>query len=135
MKRNTTITLSAYVANDNIGQNEALALTSINTIHRLTTSGLSPDDSPARIDGGLLMALFRNKKNGNLYFTLGTVTNATNAQDDQEMILYQPVESQRLFCREETEFNQKFERVKSDEIVKLLGPIQQKSTEQDTPER
>ncbi|MGL1862416.1 MAG: hypothetical protein OCC46_07835 [Pseudodesulfovibrio sp.] len=71
------------------------------------------------------MALYRNKKNGNLYFALDTVTNATNAQDDQEMILYRPAESERLFCREQGEFYQKFECVKADEIVKLLGPVGQ----------
>lgn len=69
------------------------------------------------------MALFRNKKNGNLYYALDTVTNATNAQDDQEMILYRPAESDRLFCREREEFNQKFVRVKAEEIVNLLGPL------------
>ncbi|MEZ7195363.1 hypothetical protein [Pseudodesulfovibrio karagichevae] len=69
------------------------------------------------------MALFRNRKNGNLYFALGTVTNATNAQDDQEMVLYRPVKSERLFCREREEFNQKFESVDADKIVDLLGPV------------
>jgi len=69
------------------------------------------------------MALFRNKKNGKLYFAIGNVTNATNAQDDQEMILYRPVESERLFCREVEEFHQKFVSVNSDEIVELLGPV------------
>ncbi len=69
------------------------------------------------------MALFRNKKNGNLYFAQGTVTNATNAQDNQEMVLYRPVKSERLFCREQEEFNQKFEPVEADEIVNLLGPL------------
>ncbi|BDQ35766.1 hypothetical protein SYK_01260 [Pseudodesulfovibrio nedwellii] len=71
------------------------------------------------------MALFRNKKNGNIYFALDNVTNATNAQDDQEMILYRPVKSERLFCRERDEFHQKFESVKADDIVKLLGPVGQ----------
>ena len=71
------------------------------------------------------MALFRNKKNGNLYFALDTITNATNAQNDQEMILYRPAESERLFCRDYEEFHQKFERIKADEIVKLLGPMEQ----------
>jgi hypothetical protein len=51
------------------------------------------------------------------------VTNATNAQDDQEMVLYRPVKSERLFCREQQEFNQKFESVDADEIVALLGPV------------
>lgn len=69
------------------------------------------------------MALFRNKKNGKLYYTLNTVTNATNAQDDQEMVLYQPVGNDRLFCREVEEFNEKFESVKADDIVELLGPM------------
>lgn len=69
------------------------------------------------------MALFRNKKNGNLYFALDQVTNATNAQDDQVMVLYRPVEKERLFCREYEEFLQKFEPVKANEVVKLLGPI------------
>lgn len=69
------------------------------------------------------MSLFRNKKNGKLYFAIDTVTNATNAQDDQEMILYRPVKSERLFCREREEFNQKFESVDADEIVTLLGPM------------
>nr|WP_321256615.1 hypothetical protein [uncultured Pseudodesulfovibrio sp.] len=73
------------------------------------------------------MALYRNKKNGNLYFALDNVTNATNAQDDQEMVLYRPVESERLFCREREEFFQKFESIKADDIVKLLGPMRQKS--------
>lgn len=69
------------------------------------------------------MALFRNRKNGKLYFAIGNVTNATNAQDDQEMILYRPVESERLFCREESEFRQKFVPVNAEEIVELLGPV------------
>ncbi|MDD3313002.1 hypothetical protein [Pseudodesulfovibrio sp.] len=69
------------------------------------------------------MSLYRNKKNGNLYFALGTVTNATNAQDDQEMILYRPVKSERLFCREREEFARKFESVDADAIVALLGPM------------
>ncbi|TDT90770.1 uncharacterized protein DUF1653 [Pseudodesulfovibrio indicus] len=73
------------------------------------------------------MALFRNKKNGNLYFALDTVTNATNAQDDQEMVLYRPVKSERLFCRERDEFYQKFESVDADEIVCLLGPMKSNS--------
>ncbi|WP_419786915.1 hypothetical protein [Pseudodesulfovibrio sp.] len=73
------------------------------------------------------MALFRNKKNGNLYFALDTVTNATNAQDDQEMILYRPVKSERLFCREREEFNQKFESIDPDEVVNLLGPMKNHS--------
>jgi len=67
------------------------------------------------------MSLFRNKKNGNLYFALGNVTNATNAQDDQEMILYRPVKSERLFCREREEFSQKFESVDADVVVSLLN--------------
>jgi|GEM_PF-432384 len=71
------------------------------------------------------MALFRNKKNGNIYVTLDTITNATNAQDDQEMILYRPVESERLFCREVEEFNQKFVAVDTSEIIELLGPVGQ----------
>lgn len=71
------------------------------------------------------MALFRNRKNGNLYIKLDTVTNATNAQDDQEMVLYRPVKSERLFCRETTEFQEKFVAVSADEVVKLLGPIAQ----------
>ncbi|BCS86860.1 hypothetical protein [Pseudodesulfovibrio sediminis] len=71
------------------------------------------------------MALFRNKKNGNLYITLDTVTNATNTQDDQEMILYKPVESERLFCREQEEFHQKFIPVNTDKIIELLGPLGQ----------
>lgn len=69
------------------------------------------------------MSLFRNRKNGNLYFALDTVTNATNAQDDQEMILYRPVKSERLFCREREEFEQKFVAVDAAEIVEKLGPI------------
>lgn len=69
------------------------------------------------------MALYRNRKNGKLYMALDTVTNATNAQDDQEMILYKPVGSDRLFCRETNEFNVKFIPVDAEEVVTLLGPI------------
>jgi len=73
------------------------------------------------------MALFRNKKNDNLYFALDNVTNATNAQDDQEMILYRTVKSERLFCREQEEFYQKFKRVDADEVEKILGQITKSS--------
>ena len=66
------------------------------------------------------MALYRNNKNGNLYITLDTVTNCTNAQDDQEMILYRPVESERLFCREKEEFNMKFTPLDTNKIKDLL---------------
>jgi len=71
------------------------------------------------------MALYRNKKNGNLYISLDSVTNCTNAQDDQEMVLYRPVDSERLFCRERDEFQEKFVSVDADKIVQLLGPLGQ----------
>lgn len=71
------------------------------------------------------MSLYRNRKNGKLYIALDTVTNATNAQDDQEMILYRPVESERLFCREKEEFGVKFIKVDAGAVVDKLGPIEQ----------
>ena len=48
-----------------------------------------------------------HKKTGNIYFILRHVTNCTNAQDGQEMILYMNKEG-RLFVRDSDEFFEKF---------------------------
>ncbi len=50
-----------------------------------------------------------NKKHGELYTALGEVTNATNAQDGQVMVLYINYKGQ-LFVREKEEFDEKFEQ-------------------------
>lgn len=57
---------------------------------------------------------YRNKKTGNVYVVLGQVTNATNAQDGQEMVLYARDEGwarSQKFVRDINEFTEKFEEV------------------------
>jgi len=63
--------------------------------------------------------LYKNKKNGKLYGTIGTALNATNAQDGQAMILYAPLEENTVpFVREHAEFFEKFEEVKKEDVPK-----------------
>jgi len=56
---------------------------------------------------------FVNNKTGKKYYVTGLATNTTNAQDGQEMILYQRVVNGNLdrsitFCRQLAEFKDKF---------------------------
>lgn len=56
---------------------------------------------------------YRHRKTGNIYLVLNVVTNATNAQDGQEMILYQRDNDpgSPFYVRERDEFSQKFEKI------------------------
>ena len=59
---------------------------------------------------------FINNKTGRKYYVTGTVINTTNAQDQQTMVLYQNVIEETVlpgvaFCRELTEFKNKFTEV------------------------
>ena len=60
------------------------------------------------------MFLYRNKKKGTIYYVTGSCINCTNAQDGQRMILY--TDGENNFCREEKEFDEKFEPVDINEI-------------------
>lgn len=53
---------------------------------------------------------YKNLKKGTVYEVLKTgVINCTNAQDGQKMVLYS--NGELVFCREENEFYQKFEKI------------------------
>jgi len=53
---------------------------------------------------------YKNLKKGTVYEVLRTgVINCTNAQDGQKMVLYS--NGELVFCREENEFYQKFEKI------------------------
>jgi len=59
---------------------------------------------------------FINNKTGRKYYVTGTATNTTNAQDQQTMVLYQNAIEETIlpgvtFCRELTEFKNKFTEV------------------------
>ena len=57
------------------------------------------------------LELWINKKNGNEYQIIRPVTNATNDQDGQKMILYAPYvpgADVPWYCREKSEFYEKF---------------------------
>ena len=60
------------------------------------------------------MRLWRNLKNGRLYEVYGTVTNSTNAQDGQTMVLYRSDGDDKRHVREIHEFIQKFEPVEGE---------------------
>ncbi|MBC7425115.1 MAG: hypothetical protein H7321_01165 [Bacteroidia bacterium] len=53
--------------------------------------------------------LFRNKKNGKIYHKLSEVTDCTNGNEDVLFVLYKLPDDDKLFIREKTEFNLKFE--------------------------
>ena len=55
---------------------------------------------------------YRNKKNGKIYTVTGEALNCTNAQDGQEMFIYNVKDCELTFVRSKEEFNEKFERVK-----------------------
>ena len=66
------------------------------------------------MDGYTTWQAFRHKKTGNLYRAMYSVlvTNATNAQNGQAMILYERVgEKKQFYVRELNEFLEKFEIV------------------------
>lgn len=52
------------------------------------------------------MRPFVHNKTGNIYYAIEQVTNATNAQDGQDMVLYR--RDGNLYVREVTEFHEKF---------------------------
>jgi len=52
---------------------------------------------------------YRHKKTGNIYAFYGYCINTTNAQDQQEMALYE--RNGIYFVREKSEFHEKFEIV------------------------
>lgn len=64
-------------------------------------------------------ASFINKKNKKVYRVFGYVTNATNAQDGQIMVLYAGDEG-KLFVREGKEFQEKFERFELDRKIQVV---------------
>lgn len=53
------------------------------------------------------MILFRNKKNQKIYKALGVITNATNSNDGQKMVLY-IAEDSNVYARSLDEFKIKF---------------------------
>ena len=55
---------------------------------------------------------YRNKKNGKIYTVTGEALNCTNAQDGQEMFIYNVDDCELTFVRSKEEFNEKFEFVK-----------------------
>ncbi len=64
--------------------------------------------------------IYKNKKTGNTYLIGGEVTNTTNEQDGQIMIMYQSTDltDDTIFVREKTEFFEKF--VVEDDIIYQL---------------
>jgi hypothetical protein len=60
--------------------------------------------------------LYRNKKTNELYsIIMLNVVNATNGSDNQLMVLYSPYpKNGEVFIREQSEFNEKFERAMMD---------------------
>ena len=55
---------------------------------------------------------YRHKKTGNIYWVVGTATNATNGSEGQEMTIYRNIDG-RLFVCLTSEFEQKFELAES----------------------
>lgn len=63
------------------------------------------------------MSVYRHKKSGKLYAVEALVTNCTNAQDGERMVLYRAHHASltpKLFAREIKEFLEKFEVVSND---------------------
>ena len=57
-------------------------------------------------------AIYKNNKTGKLYRVIMFMHNCPNAQDGQEMVVYESIENPTdgaTFCREVTEFREKFE--------------------------
>jgi len=63
------------------------------------------------------MKYYKNVKTGNIYKLLGVVINSTNAQDGQQMVMYQQEVGSQVYVREYTEFYKKFEEFCSDDLV------------------
>ena len=55
------------------------------------------------------MAIYKNKKNGQLYVRFHTVLNATNGREDEVMVMYKDMKTGTAYVREEKEFDEKFE--------------------------
>lgn len=64
-------------------------------------------------DGPVMGSFWKNKKTGGVYIIVGHVTNATNAQEGQEMVLYRRLADPWHFVRERSEFLEKFERTEA----------------------
>ena len=60
-----------------------------------------------------MLNIYFNVKTGELYQTLGEVTNTTNSSDGEKMVLYKHISKDKLFCRERQEFYQKFSRLQN----------------------
>lgn len=54
--------------------------------------------------------VWKNKKTEKEYRGLGTVVNATNAEDGQVMVLYRDRGGDQRYVREQKEFLEKFEQ-------------------------
>jgi len=54
---------------------------------------------------------YKHLKTGNIYKVVGVAINATNAQDDQAMVLYSREGDCITYAREQDEFYEKFERL------------------------
>jgi len=62
------------------------------------------------------MKIYKNKKNGKRYELLSHVTDQTNGYEGRNLIIYRSLDSEFVitgFAREEDEFFEKFEEVKS----------------------
>jgi hypothetical protein len=58
--------------------------------------------------------IYKHNKTDKLYRVIGFMKNCTNAQDEQTMVVYEAVDSPTdngTFCREATEFREKFTAV------------------------
>jgi hypothetical protein len=65
-------------------------------------------------------SIWENKKTKKFYELKGKVVNTTNAQDDQVMVLYSPlntISEPDKFVREENEFLKKFELIVNEETA------------------
>jgi hypothetical protein len=55
---------------------------------------------------------YQNNKNNKMYIVIAKVTNTTNEQDGQKMVLYRALDKNGMqglmYVREETEFDSKF---------------------------
>jgi len=59
------------------------------------------------------LGLYKNIKTQKYYSVKGFVTNATNAQDGEQIVLYKDPISEKKYVREINEFKSKFTRNKS----------------------
>ena len=53
-------------------------------------------------------SFYKNIKNETIYNVVDIVTNVTNAQDGDQMVLYKATDSNQLYVREIEEFKTKF---------------------------